>query len=217
LWWERARDVSVLIDKLLADKQFGKHINSTEISMAGFSLGGYTAIALAGGLTDRKQWHVFCKDTPQAAICKVPPESDFSLEKFTKLIANDQQVKNSILRSKNPYKDPRIKAVYVIAPVLGPAFTQSSLANINIPVKISVGNRDKQAQAQYNADILVKYIPNAQLQVLSGVSHYTFLADCTFKGKWFVKELCVDNQGIIRKEIHKQISQDAFEFFNKVY
>lgn len=214
LWWERALDVSALIDKLLADQQFGKRINSTEITMAGFSLGGYTAIALAGGLTDREQWQIFCEDTPQAAICKMPPESDLSLKGFTQLIANNQQVKDSILISKNSYRDPRIKAIYVIAPVHGPAFIQSSLANINIPVKISVGDRDKQAEPQYNADILVKYIPNAQLQVLSGVSHYTFLADCTFKGKWFVKELCSDKKGINRQDIHRTVSLNVLEFFN---
>ena len=214
LWWERARDISVLIDKLLIDQQFGQRIIPSEITMVGFSLGGYTAIALAGGITDREQWRVFCNNTPQAVICKAPPESDLLLEKFNQLVANNQQVKDSILRSKKSYKDARIKAVYVIAPVHAPAFTLSSLANIDIPVKINVGDNDKQASLEFNATTFAKYIPNAQLQVLKGVSHYTFLADCNLKGKWFVKELCSESTGINRKEIHRKIGQDSLMFFN---
>src|SRR5207302_7415398 len=45
LWSARARDISVLIDKLLADPQFGAHIDPSRIGVAGFSLGGYTALA----------------------------------------------------------------------------------------------------------------------------------------------------------------------------
>ncbi|HFC30999.1 MAG TPA: hypothetical protein ENJ44_08165 [Oceanospirillales bacterium] len=215
LWWERAQDISVLIDKLLKDKQFAKYIDNSQITMAGFSLGGYTAIALAGGITDRKQWQNFCNNLPQVAFCKPPPESNFSLKEFKQLTTNNQQVKDSILNSKKSYKDPRIKAVYVIAPVHGTAFTQNSLANINIPVKIIVGDKDKQATAEYNAGILAKQIPNAKLQVLKDVSHYTFLASCNLKGRWFVQELCSDEEGINRQEAHTMVSLNTLEFFNQ--
>ncbi|MCF6288511.1 MAG: alpha/beta hydrolase [Proteobacteria bacterium] len=216
LWWERARDISVLIDKLLMDEQFGNRIVPSEITMAGFSLGGYTAIALAGGITDRDQWQIFCHNTPLATICQAPPESDLSIEKFKQLSAANPQIASSILRSKHSYKDARIKAVYVIAPVLAPAFTQTSLTNIQIPVKIIVGDKDQQATPKFNADFLAKFIPNAHLQILKDVSHYTFLANCTLQGKWFVKELCADIQGINRHEIHTTISQDALDFFDNI-
>src|SRR5687767_6600613 len=52
LWWERARDVSAVIDLVLADPPIGPHIDANRIGAMGFSLGGYTALVLAGARTD---------------------------------------------------------------------------------------------------------------------------------------------------------------------
>jgi predicted dienelactone hydrolase len=50
--WERARDISKVITQLLKLPTFEARISSDQIGAAGFSLGGYTVIALAGGITD---------------------------------------------------------------------------------------------------------------------------------------------------------------------
>jgi Platelet-activating factor acetylhydrolase, isoform II len=52
LWWERARDLTTVIDMLFRDRQFGRLIDRNRIGAAGFSLGGYTVIEIAGGRTD---------------------------------------------------------------------------------------------------------------------------------------------------------------------
>ncbi len=49
LWWERAKDLTAALDLLLADPQLGDRIDVTRIGAAGFSLGGYTALAAVGG------------------------------------------------------------------------------------------------------------------------------------------------------------------------
>src|SRR5438105_11352005 len=41
LWWERARDLSSVIDSLLGDATFGARLDAGRIGAAGFSLGGY--------------------------------------------------------------------------------------------------------------------------------------------------------------------------------
>jgi predicted dienelactone hydrolase len=51
-WWQRARDLTEVIDGMLADSDFAGRIDSTRIAAAGFSLGGYTMIEIAGGITD---------------------------------------------------------------------------------------------------------------------------------------------------------------------
>ena len=48
VWWDRPRDLSVLIDKLLAGPRFGSRIDPRRIGVAGFSIGGYTALATVG-------------------------------------------------------------------------------------------------------------------------------------------------------------------------
>ena len=49
LFWKRAGDLSRAIDGMLADPRFGPHIDARRIGAAGFSLGGYTMIEIAGG------------------------------------------------------------------------------------------------------------------------------------------------------------------------
>jgi len=48
LWWERARDLSAVIEDILADPTFTTPIDAERIGAAGFSQGGYTMIAIAG-------------------------------------------------------------------------------------------------------------------------------------------------------------------------
>ncbi len=71
LVWERARDISVLIDKLLADPQFGAHIDPSRIGVAGFSLGGYTALATVGARFAHQQWKSFCAGQPAEPSCNL--------------------------------------------------------------------------------------------------------------------------------------------------
>src|SRR5215831_4732340 len=68
LWWERAKDLSNVIDQMLADKTFASHIDSKRIGAAGFSLGGYTMIEIAGGITDAAGFVRFCDSTKADAI-----------------------------------------------------------------------------------------------------------------------------------------------------
>jgi predicted dienelactone hydrolase len=49
----------------LADAKFGDQIDPQRIGSAGFSLGGYTMIAIAGGITDVPGFVRFC-DSPNA-------------------------------------------------------------------------------------------------------------------------------------------------------
>lgn len=46
----RPKHISLTIDKLLTDSFFGKHIKDDKVAVVGHSMGGYTALALAGGI-----------------------------------------------------------------------------------------------------------------------------------------------------------------------
>jgi predicted dienelactone hydrolase len=93
LWWDRARDISVLIDKLLADPQLGAHIDSSRIGVAGFSLGGYTSLATVGARLAYEQWKSFCASQPREPTCILPPEAAFSMADVQRLLDHDQRVK----------------------------------------------------------------------------------------------------------------------------
>ena len=96
LWWERARDISVLIDKVLADPQFGTHIDPSRIGVAGFSLGGYTALATVGARLAYQQWKSFCASQPLEPNCNLPPEASFSMANVQRLLDHDDRGKEAV-------------------------------------------------------------------------------------------------------------------------
>ena len=53
----RPRHISLTIDALLNDEKFKQNINPNKIAVVGHSMGGYTALALAGGIPWMKEGH----------------------------------------------------------------------------------------------------------------------------------------------------------------
>jgi predicted dienelactone hydrolase len=51
----RPKHLSLTIDALLAHPELGKHIDNKNIAVIGHSMGGYTALALAGGIPHTKE------------------------------------------------------------------------------------------------------------------------------------------------------------------
>ena len=84
----------------------------------------------------------------------------------------------SLARSGASYRDPRVRAVFAIAPAEGRTLTQQSLSRIAIPVDLVVGDLDTMTPAARNAGYVHDHVPGSQLSVLPGVGHYTFIATC---------------------------------------
>ena len=214
VWWDRPMDISVLIDKLLADPRFGPRIDTTRIGVAGFSLGGYTALATVGARLNRAQWQSFCAAKPTDPNCNLPPEAKSTMDNARRLIDENERLRQAFAHSDESFRDVRVKAALAIAPVLGPALTASSLAEVGVPVRIVVGSQDDQGVPDINAKVIAAAIPKAELEILPGVAHYTFLAPCNIIGRFVARQLCVDPDGIDRETIHTKVGTDALGFFN---
>lgn len=216
-WWERPRDLSVLIDRLLADPRFGPRIDAQRIGVAGFSLGGYTALASVGARLDRQQWDSFCAASPNDPSCRLPPEisSKHSMADARRLLDGDGPMKKVAQRMGESYRDPRIRAAFSIAPVLGPALAKASLEGIAVPVRIVVGEADDQAVPATTARPVASAIKGAELSVLPKVTHYAFLARCTGLGRTVARQICADPDGVDREAVHSQVATDAAAFFTR--
>src|SRR5438874_11971756 len=127
--------MSVLIDKLLADPQFGPHIDPSRIGVAGFSLGGYTALATVGVRLAHHQWKSFCAGHPADPNCNLPPEASFSMADVQRLLDQDDRVKEAMSHSHESFCDARIRAAFAIAPVLGPAMTKARMDVVKVQVR----------------------------------------------------------------------------------
>ena len=216
LWWERARDMSEVIDHLLMDTEFRVRIDSERIGAAGFSLGGYTMIEIAGGISARAAFQEFCNSPAADGMCKSPPEFpdllDYRLDDAAK---QDPEIAASLQSETESRRDRRVRAAFAIAPALGPAFESSALEKIGIPVQILAGAEDDIVPVETSAEYFAAHIPDSKLVLLEGgVQHYTFLAPCTMVGRENLPELCNDRDGVDRNSIHEKTIAMAVEFFD---
>jgi predicted dienelactone hydrolase len=216
--WERAKDLSVLIDKILGDPFLGPHIDADRIAAAGHSSGGATVLELAGAAFDPDQIQAFCKsnkvDDPN---CDPPPMIRDLLDSFAQLSKTDAVVQASVKRSHLPYNDPRIKAVFAMAPAIGVGHTDVSLRAIQIPVYIVAGRHDDITPLATNAGRFADLIPTATLTIMPGmVGHATFGSLCTpagLKATDWVSWVCHDEEGVNRPKVHEQTERIALSFF----
>lgn len=225
LWWERAADLSNVLDALLADAQFGTHIDPARIGAAGFSLGGYTVLEIAGARTDVHALEAFCRSPQADAICH-PPEAK-------RLVAGASgasgasaplptpptpAMRASFARSGDSYRDARVRAVFAIAPALGEAFDADAFKDVTIPVALLAGTADTTVPPDTNVRRIAGFLRQANLRQASltmvpGASHYTFLDTCLPGAVERLARICKDGPGVDRDAVHALAAREVLAFF----
>jgi predicted dienelactone hydrolase len=213
LWAERSRDLSAAIDYFLAEPVFGPHIDPSRIGAAGFSLGGLTVLEVAGGIAALSRYQEFCNSPRKDGMCVDPVEFPGLLAKTMDLAKTDTAFQSALSENAKSHRDPRVRAVFAIAPALGPAFSPESLEKITVPVAIAAGLADTAVPVESSAKFFAAHIPGAKLSLFAGVGHYTFLATCAEAGRRSRPGLCLDAAGVLRDDIHKQTADLAVAFF----
>jgi predicted dienelactone hydrolase len=214
LWWLRARELSMALDTIVANRRFGPRIDTARIGAAGFALGGYAVLALAGARLDLPDAIDRCKTDPQSPICQSPPEFPGLVPKMLALRAANRSYANAIASSNVDVADPRVRAVYAIAPIAGEIVTLDSMHDVAVPVRIAYGTADPVAPPAQNALRYANWIPDATSFSRLGVAHYTFLDTCTHAATQLLPTLCDDPAGIDRNEVHAAVAADAIAFFD---
>ena len=214
LWWERATDLSVVLDQMLADSNFGSHVDPKRVGAAGFSLGGFTVIEIAGGVGELPRFREYCKTHKSDGICSDPPEFPGINAKIDALVASDPAMQSAIANGAKSHRDPRVRAIFAMAPSIGPAFSTESLASISIPTQIVAGSADTAVPIESSAKFFAAHIHGAQLTIFQAVGHFTFLDTCAEQGRAFRPAICLDQAGILRDDIHDQTVNLAANFFD---
>lgn len=215
-WWDRPRDISVALDKLLKDSVWSQYIDHNRIALAGFSIGGYTVLANAGARADYANWQKFCDLRSDNPNCKLPPEAKFSAAELKTAFATNPRLQQALTRIADDYRDPRVKAVFAMAPVMASAMTQASLQSVVIPVSILVGSEDDQAIPAMNAEVYAGQITGVQLRIMAKYTHYSFLAECNERGKLFAASFCCDGLAPDRAKLHAEVITQANEFYGRI-
>lgn len=165
-WWERPRDLSVVLDRLGADEDLGP------VGAAGFSLGGYTAAALLGARVDAELYAALFAGT----IPAVPPPEYPSLVEELRARLSDDDVAGWVADAGRDYSDARVRSAFLVCPAIARMLDEGSLAAIDRPVAIRSAEADDIAPPVDNADVYAQSIPGAELRSVGvEVGQYAFI------------------------------------------
>ena len=206
--WERARDISFLIDNIVARSDLGGRIDSRRIFALGYSLGGVTATALLGAVMVRSPFE------PGANLGRGPREFPDLVDHLPLLMQESQIFRDSWARMSASYYDPRIKAALLLAPgrsVQG--FSEDSVAAISVPAHIMVGGGDGLLPS---ALWLHERLSSSALDIVADeAGHYVFLPESTERGRNADPASCVDPPSVDRGAIHRQVVAAALKLFSR--
>lgn len=208
--WERPRDISRTIDHILADPAYSGHIDAENIFMAGHSLGGFTAVALAGGRFEPAKFDAFCASSDADIACGV-------INRWK--VAKTPEDRITIT---GDFSDDRIKGFAVFDLGGTQSFSTQSLGAIQSPMLV-IGapenvhglNLDVESRALNAA------LPSETTQYWepAGLSHFDFMGRCTDKGLAILKAEEPDDVYVCEKGTderaaeHKEIASKVMGFF----
>lgn len=177
LWWERAADLKTALDTALTDPVIGPHIDAGRVGVAGFSIGGFTALLAGGARPSIKNVANFCRTHPSDGMCLPQIEFPINIADLLDLL-NRAEVAPSVARMTNDHRLQHIRAVFAMAPVVQTADPES-LAAIAVPTAIVTGDADKVVPMASHAAAAAARIPDVSLTVVKNATHYSFLGLCT--------------------------------------
>jgi predicted dienelactone hydrolase len=206
--WDRPKDISFVLKQLLSDDFWRSKIDTAKIGMVGFSLGGYTALALAGGQISYNFLQDFSK-TDEGIIEFTLPELGNISHLLTTSIANDGEKENINL------KDNRIKAFIALAPAMGQGYkSKKQFENITSPIMIIGAQGDERTPVQTNANHYHLLIGESKYVELEGkVGHYIFMNVAKDELIRNAPIIFKDDISVNRKEVHKNVATIVLDFF----
>lgn len=128
---DRPKDVSFMLDQLARlnqeDGPLAGKLNTEQVSVIGHSLGGYTALALAGGELNLKELRQYCKD--RSPLGRSPAD-------WFQCAAAD------LPGDKVQMRDQRVVQVVALNAVTGRLFGKNGLSQVATPTLFLTGTED---------------------------------------------------------------------------
>jgi len=195
----RAADLSAALDAFLANPAFRDHVQADRIGVVGFSLGGTTALGLAGLRFDGAAQDARCAIGPDAADC------GFFL-------------RGGVVFADEPgfsadARDERIARVVAIDPGFGGSVIAESLDDVSVSTTlVNLGEADRlpAVDVSHAGNGLAVRLPEVTYEVVSPASHFTFLAPCQPGAVEILEEegddpICTDPAGVDRRAVHAEL------------
>ena len=197
---DRPRQVSRVIDHMLSTWDGRAAIDPRRIGMFGFSAGGFTALAIIGGVPDFTKIGPMCQQHPGDFACQLLARSEST-------VATPATV---------AVADARVRAAVVAAPALGFTFSPDGLKNVKVPVQLWRAENDVIVPHPRYAEAVRLALPEApDYHVVPNAGHFDFLAPCSDALASMAAPICTSAAGFDRAAFHVGFDSEVVKFFEK--
>src|SRR5262249_2505014 len=187
---------------LLEDAELGPHIEQQSIGVVGHSNGGYTALAIAGA-----------KPSPAVSIAHCQQHPDDS--RFCSFGGAATREATRKVGDIPDVRDPRVRAIVLLAPNAAP-FTDDTLAQVAVPVRLYGAGRDELTLLRYHAERLAKALPpQTEYVLVERAGHFSFVTSFPGWLKLVAGEAAKDPEGFDRDALHKVMNSEIVGFFDR--
>jgi predicted dienelactone hydrolase len=203
--WDRAVDVSFVLDQILNDPKWASLIDARRIGFVGHSFGGWTGVSLAGGRYDPAR---------QRAFCETSAKKDFYCNGTLKDDVSPVQAADA----DRSFQDARIKAYYIMGSGPGQGFSEESLKAISAPFVVDTAQFDEILDPRANSGTLAALISGAK-EIRRSVGHFAYVPECrSIIGPILARvagiPICNDPDAVDRAAVHQHVARDVIQFFN---
>ncbi|WP_320409370.1 MULTISPECIES: dienelactone hydrolase [unclassified Aureimonas] len=198
--WLRPADIARTLDAMERSDLAKQHLAPNQVGVLGLSMGGSTALALAGARFDPRLLATYCDTNARnASLCGWIRQSGVDLH------AMDMQA------AGRNHLDRRIRFAMAIDPAPVNVFDKASLSGIGIPVELVNLGRTNEIPVSAQASDVAKAIPNARYAVIETASHFSMFGVCkpgaaeAAASDGVEEPICSDGSGTSRQIIHAQL------------
>lgn len=197
--WQRPADLSRAIDAVLAQPQQVGAVAEGQIAVVGHSLGGWTALEIAGARFDPERFDQDCKVHTKLASCSVYQQ------------INPASTPAAKARLAADLRDERVTSIVSLDLGQSRGMTDASLAAFPVPtLVIAAGVPSADLPAALESADLARRLPKASNRYveISDASHFSFMAVCKPGAVALIEEaspgdgmICADGDGGRSREL----------------
>ena len=202
--WTQPQDVRTLLDQL-QQTRWSTFVDRNRIGAIGFSLGGASAMLLAGARLDFARFPEFCKTHDDGACTAFRQHFGAIDAAFLE-------------RANADHSDRRLRAAVAIAPGFTEAMTADSLQTMATPALIITAERDQQLPPETHVRPILGQLrpPSGHVQIRAA-HHFSFMPPCRPNAVAILTEtkeefVCQEHAGRTREQIHAEALEAIVKF-----
>ena len=221
---ERPRQVSRVIDAMLADPRWKDRIESDargpRVGAIGHSAGGYTVLALAGATTDLARIRDHCRDeaADDPIFCGMSRRATASATVTATTAPMERATTTAtgavLAPPSTSVKDERIRAIVALAPMAVP-FTAGSLSAVGASTMVYEAELDRFLVPRFHAEWVARNLPAAHLHRVPNAWHFAFMDTPTRPVPSADGDVAANPPGFDREAFLKKLGDEIAAFFDE--